>query len=216
MPSFSPALFSFLAELAAHNEREWFTTHKARFEADVKAPLLAFVDALAPRLAEIDPDARCDAKSVFRIYRDTRFSADKRPYKTHAAAHFPRATAEKGPSSPGYYLHLEPGGSFLGAGLWMPDGPALTRIRNAIDTRRATWVAVRDAAGPLGGESLTRVPRGFPADHPLADDLKHKSFTTGIAFTEAEVCAPDFVDRFAAACARVAPFVGFLADATAG
>jgi uncharacterized protein (TIGR02453 family) len=216
---FPPALFTFLRELAENNERDWFNANKSRFENDVKAPLHAFVRTLAPRLAAIDPLASCDDKSVFRIYRDTRFSNDKRPYKTNAGLHFPRRSphpSERGPSAPGYYLHLAADECFFGAGLWMPDGPALAGIRAAIDTHRARWIEVRDAAGELRGESLVRVPKGFAADHPLATDLKRKSFTVGGPFSEAEACAEGFLDWFVAGCARTAPFVGFLAEAAGG
>ena len=108
MPIFRPALFDFLRELSQHNDREWFAANKPRFEREVKAPLLAFVEALAPHLARIDPQASCDARSVFRIYRDTRFSADKSPYKTHIGAHF-RHSLGGDVHTPGFYLHLEPG-----------------------------------------------------------------------------------------------------------
>ncbi|MDP2311561.1 MAG: DUF2461 domain-containing protein [Pseudomonadota bacterium] len=211
---FSPALFTFLTDLAAHNDRDWFTANKGRYETDVKAPLLAFVRALAPRLAEIDPAAICDDKSVFRIYRDTRFSTNKAPYKTHASAQFPRGR-EKGPAATGYYLHLEPGGSFLVGGLWQPDPTVAGRIRAAIDTHAPTWIAVRDGLGGLdAGASLVRIPRGYAADHPLAEDLRRKSFTAATLFTDAQVCADDFVDRVADGCRRVLPLVSFLDRAT--
>jgi uncharacterized protein (TIGR02453 family) len=221
MATFSPALFAFLTELAANNDREWFTANKKRFDRDVKAPLHAFVAALAPRLATIDPLAVCTDKSVFRIYRDTRFGANKAPYKTHAGLQFPRASgpggAEKGPSATGYYLHLEPGASFLTGGLWLPEPAVAARIRAAIDAHAPRWVEIRDALGGLDtGESLVRTPKPFAADHPLADDLRRKSFTASVRLTDAEVCAGDFVERVAAGCGRLVPLVGFLGDAVGG
>ncbi|MDP2306127.1 MAG: DUF2461 domain-containing protein [Pseudomonadota bacterium] len=213
MGSFSPALFEFLTELAAHNDREWFTANKGRFERDVKAPLHAFVAALAPRLALVDPEAVCTDKSVFRIYRDTRFGANKAPYKTHAGLQFPRG-ADKGPSATGYYLHLDPAGSFFTGGLWQPEPAVAAKIRAAIDTHAPSWVAIRDALGGLdAGESLVRTPKGFAADHPLADDLRRKGFTASTRLTEAEVCGDDFVERVARACQRLQPLVGFLGEA---
>lgn len=209
--SFPPALLSFLSDLAANNDRAWFQAQKDRHERDVRAPLLAFSAALAPRMAAVDPDAKVDGKSVFRIHRDTRFSADKSPYKTNAGLHF--ASGEHGVHRPGYYLHLQPGGCFFGAGLWHPEAPALAAIRAAIDTRRARWQEVRAAVPPLGGDTLVRVPRGYAADHPLADDLRRKDFVVSVAYADADVVDAAFLDRFVADCARVRPLVAFLAEA---
>ncbi len=214
MATFSPAFFDFLTELAANNDRVWFTANKARFERDVKAPLHAFVAALAPKLAAVDPDAVCTDRSVFRIYRDTRFGADKRPYKTHAALQFPRG-AGKGPSATGYYLHLEPGGSFFAGGLWAPEPAVAATIRAAIDTHSPRWVAIRDALGGLdAGESLVRIPKGYAADHPLGEDLRRKSFTASVKLTDAEIVAEGLEDRVARECGRLLPLVEFLNDAT--
>lgn len=210
---FSAALLDFLADLAAHNDRDWFRSQKARYERDVKAPLHAFAAALGPRLAAVDPDARVDARSVFRIHRDTRFSADKSPYKTNAGLHF--ASGEHGVHRPGYYLHLQPGASFFGAGLWHPEAPALAKIRATLDTHRARWIEVRDAVPPLGGDALVRVPRGYAADHPLAEDLRRKDFVVTLTYADAEIVGAGFLDRFVADCARARPLVAFLAEATA-
>jgi uncharacterized protein (TIGR02453 family) len=212
MAHFSPAFFDFLRELVDNNNREWFTRNKARYERDVKGPLHAFVAALAPRMADVDPNVAVDDKSVFRIYRDTRFSADKSPYKTHAAAHFPRR-ADRGVHTPGYYLHLGPDRVYGGGGLWHPEPPALTRIRDAIVASSERWKGVLREVPPLSGESLTRAPRGYPADHPCAEDLRRKDFTTGQTFTESEACGDDFLDQYVDACRRMAPLVGFLSDA---
>lgn len=213
MAVFTPALFAFLRDLAANNDRVWFTANRARFEADVKKPLHACVHALAPKLAVVDAEARCDDRSVFRIHRDTRFSKDKAPYKTHAAAQFARG-AERGPSATGYYLHLEPGNSFFAGGLWLPEPAVAGKIRVAIDTHPDGWTTATRAAGGLDdGPTLARVPKPFPADHPLAEDLRRKSFTARVCFTDEEVVADDFVERIAAAAARIAPLVRFVAAA---
>ncbi|MFZ5480919.1 MAG: DUF2461 domain-containing protein [Myxococcota bacterium] len=211
MTHFRPETFAFLRELAAHNDRDWFGANKARYERYVKGVFAAFVVALAPRLAAVDPDARCDAKSLFRIHRDTRFSADKSPYKTHAGAHFP--CGERGVHRPGWYLHVQPGQCFLGAGLWHPEPPTLARIRAAIHAQQPRWAEVKAAIPPMTGESLTRVPRGYDKDHPFADDLRRKDHTTGVTYDEAALCDPGFLDRFVGDCGRVRPLVRFLGDA---
>lgn len=167
---------------------------------------------IGPRLQAVDPEVVADKKSLFRIYRDTRFSADKTPYKTHAAAQFQRG-ATRGPSGTGYYLHLEPANCFFVGGTWMPEPAVAARIRAAIDAHQPAWVAARDAAGGLyAGETLARVPKPFPADHPLAEDLRRKSFTAWQRFSEDDVVAADFGDRVVAATARLAPLVRFLSD----
>lgn len=216
MPAFSPAFFEFLRELAANNDREWFTANKARFKADVEGPLKAFVAELAGPIAAIDPDVAVSAASVFRIYRDTRFSKDKAPYKTHMAAQFTRGAA-KGPSATGYYLHLEPGRSFLAGGLYLPDPSVAAKVRAAIARHPTAWSAAKAEAGGLSAmaESLVRVPKPFPADHPLAEDLKRKGWIASRAFTEAEVTSGQFGDRVLDGVRRLAPLLRFLGDAAA-
>jgi len=122
---FTPALFDFLRELKGNNNRDWFQTNKSRYEKDVKDPLLLFIADFADRVPEISPHIaaipRATGGSMFRIYRDMRFSKDKTPYKTAAALHF-RHESGKDVHAPGYYLHLEPGSVFMGAGIWKPDG----------------------------------------------------------------------------------------------
>lgn len=215
MATFPPAMFPFLEELARNNNREWFTANKPRFERDVKAPLLAFVTAFAPRMAAIDSEALCDAKSIFRIYRDTRFGGDKTPYKTHAAAQFSRGR-DRGPAGTGYYLHLEPGGSFFAGGLWAPEPRIAALIRTAIDRHQEEWVAGREQAGGIEGEQfLARVPKPFAADHPLALDLRRKSFTAWTRIPDHEILGHRVVDVVAGHATRIAPLVKFLATAVA-
>ena len=227
MAGFSPSLFAFLTDLAAHNDRDWFTTNKGRYEDELKEPLHAFVAALAPKLAEVDPEAVCTDKSVFRIYRDTRFGADKTPYKTHAGLQFPRVSSSgaqaKGPAATGYYLHLEPGRSFFTGGLWAPEPAVATKIRAAMKAHQPEWLAIRDGlavraglGGLDAGDMLARAPKGYEAGHPLADDLRRKSFTASVKLTDADVCAPGLDDRVARECARLLPLVGFLAEAVGG
>ncbi|MEO8481132.1 MAG: TIGR02453 family protein [Acidobacteriota bacterium] len=148
---FSPALFAFLKALKRHNDREWFEANRERYVSDVEAPILRFISELAPRLAAISPafvvDPRRSGGSMYRIYRDTRFSSDKSPYKTHVAATFPHIERKKAPSVPGFYLHLEPGDCMGGGGIYHPDTPTLTRIRLAITENRKGWAAVKKTGG---------------------------------------------------------------------
>lgn len=214
---FTPALFSFLKELKAHNTRDWFEANRARYEADVQAPMLAFIDELRPRLAAVNrafvADPRKSGGSMFRIYRDTRFSADKSPYKTSVAARFVHRAQPKGQMGPTFYLQLEPGDSFGGGGIYHPDMPTLTRIRHAIVDDVKGWRAVRKTGIEIEGDSLTRVPAGFDAGHPFAEDLRRKDLYVLRPFTQRDVCGNDFMGRYVETCAHVEPLVAFLAKA---
>jgi uncharacterized protein (TIGR02453 family) len=149
---------------------------------------------------------------MFRIYRDTRFSSDKRPYKTHVGMSFPHRGTKQKVHLPGFYFHLEPESCFAAAGCWHPDNPTLTQIRTAIVERPDAWKkAVRGLE--LEGDALSRPPRGYPADHPLVEDLKRKDFIASIAFTDAQVCGPGFMTDFLAACRKLSPLVAFLSQA---
>jgi uncharacterized protein (TIGR02453 family) len=210
---FGPELFRFLGELKANNDRQWFAENRSRYEQQIKEPLLRFIDDFAPRLHEIslcfEADSRPVGGSMFRLHRDTRFSKDKSPYKTHAAAHF-RHEAGKDAHAPGFYLHLEPGNCLAGGGIWHPDSPALEKIRAAIVGHPDRWQAVREQVPPLGGDSLRRPPRGYDPDHPFVEDLKRKDFVLMIPLTESQVCAPDFLDTYAETCRSMTPLVRFL------
>ncbi len=153
-PSFSPELFGFLRELAKHNEREWFNANKARYEQQVKEPALAFVEDMGYRLPQVAPQLTADKRSLFRIYRDTRFSKDKTPYKTHVGIYFRHARSAEADTA-GLYLHLEPGHAFLGAGIWHPATPGLKRIRDALVAGRVR--VVRLAVVVLRELALERV-----------------------------------------------------------
>lgn len=216
-----PQLFDFLSDLRDHNEREWFQENKERYERDVRDPMLAFIrDAGAP-LAKISPEIQADARptggSLFRIYRDTRFSKDKTPYKTHAAAQF-RHRAGKDVHAPGFYLHLESGNVFLGAGLWHPESEPLRAVRTAIATRPADWKRMLSASAfkkmcVLEGEVAKRPPTGFAADHPLIDDIRRKDFVAVVRFKDAEAIRPGFLDTVIAACQAAAPLNAFICRA---
>ena len=214
--SFTPAFFQFFRELKNNNNRPWFEKNKARYERDVRDQLVAFVVAAGPKLKKISPHFVADPRgSVFRIYRDIRFSRDKTPYKMAGAVHFPHERRE---DAPGFYLHLEPGGVYSGVGIWHPESAALTKIRDAIVNESDRWLKIKNArafkaALSIHGGSLKTVPRGYPKDHALAEDLKRTDFTAGHTFSEKDACARDFLDRFIDTCRVAAPFTHFLTDA---
>lgn len=219
--TFTPELFDFLRELRLNNDRDWFQRNKARYESTVRAPALRFVEAVGPRLATLSPHLVADPRpvggSMFRINRDIRFSSDKSPYKTAVGMSFGHDMGRDRPA-PGLYLHLEPGESFGGGGVHMPDGPALTRIRDAIVADTPAWSAIVGEAqfAPMytnAHEALKRVPRGYDAAHPHEADLRRKSFTWHARFTEDEVCDPGFLDAYVDACAVATPFHRFMAAA---
>ena len=221
--SFDPELFEFLRELGANNDRDWFNANKGRYEAQVQEPALAFIEDFGYRAQEISPHLRADTRktggSLFRIYRDTRFSKDKTPYKTNTGMHF-RHERAKDAHAPGYYLHLAPGQVFAGAGIWSPDTKTLTRIRQAIVAHPERWRAAtreppfRDVL-ELGGDDqrLKRVPTGFSADHEFADDLRRRSYFGWAELSEEIVTAPGFLDEYVRICQAGVPLVSFICDA---
>ncbi len=219
-PCFSPELFRFLRELAANNDREWFAANKARYVAEVQEPALAFVEDVGLRLPDVSrhfvADARTQGGSLFRIYRDVRFSKDKSPYKTQVGIQFRHAQARDA-HAPGFYLHLEPGSVFMACGTWHPDRDTLHAIRTAIASRPGRWQTIVDDDAfrqrfRLGGEALKRPPAGFDPDHPLIDELKRKDFIAIADLTEADALADDFLDRFLGLCAAAGGFMRFLCD----
>jgi uncharacterized protein (TIGR02453 family) len=223
-PGFSPAALRFLRQLKRENRREWFEANRSVYDDVVRPTLMALVEAVDDRLAQVAPEFVGDTKrSVFRIHRDVRFSKDKSPYKTNVAAWFFHRRAGKGvgSSSPdggaaGFYLHVEPGASMVGGGLWMPMKPQLTAVRDAIAAKTDLFEATmaspfRRRFGSLDEEAkLTRPPKGYPADHPALEWLKHRSFTAGRPLTDAEVGSPTLPDKAVKDFVRLLPFVRFL------
>jgi uncharacterized protein (TIGR02453 family) len=185
---FSRDGIQFLAELALHNDRSWFQPRKADYERLLKEPLEAMCLALGAEFEARRLPLRADpSRSPFRIYRDLRFSADKSPYKTHISASFPWAGEGGGV---GAYFHLQPGEVFAGGGKWHPEPAWLAAWRRAVDTDPDTVRALLDEAGfrttfgEVGGDRLTRVPKGFAPDHPRAELLKLKDVTFGRPISE--------------------------------
>ncbi|GMR13428.1 MAG: DUF2461 domain-containing protein [Gemmatimonadota bacterium] len=218
---FTKATFGFLEELAANNNRPWFEKNRSRYEEHVREPAMRFITDFRPRLKKISLHFKADPRpvggSMFRIYRDTRFSKDKSPYKTYTGIQF-RHDLGKDAHAPGFYLHLEPKNVFVGLGCWHPDGPSVKKIREAIVDDPAGWKrATRGrrftSRFELAGDSLVRHPRGFDPDHPLIDDLKRKDFIGVAPVTRKEVTAHGFLEGFAEACADGKGLVRFLCKA---
>ncbi|HEY6931557.1 MAG TPA: TIGR02453 family protein [Thermoanaerobaculia bacterium] len=213
---FSPELLRFLAELKRNNRRDWFLANRGHYETDLREPFLRFISDFGPRLSKISrffvADPRPSGGSLFRIYRDTRFSKDKSPYKTHAAAHFRHRATSKDVHAPGFYLHLEPGGCFAAAGLWRPDGPAVDKVRDAIVERSAEWGKVRKSL-TIEGESLVRPPKGYDPGHRFLEDLKRKDFITSVRLSDRQVASSRFLSDFTTVCKKMSPLVRFTTEA---
>jgi len=218
---FEPSLLEFLDQLADHNNRPWFQENRGRYEHEVFEPCQAFIRAFKPRLKKISPyfvasDRRVGG-SLMRVYRATRFVKDGSPYKTNVGIQF-RHELGRDVHAPGFYVHIASGECFLAVGVWRPDPEALGRIRQAIVDRPERWRRARDDKKfrrwfALDGDSLKRPPRGFPADHPMVEDLKRTDFIGLSELTERDVLAKSFLDSVAAAFTAARPFVRFLCDA---
>lgn len=215
----------FLADLAANNERAWFQPRKGDYERLLKEPLAALVAALGERFAARGiPLAADPARSPFRIYRDTRFSRDKSPYKTNVGASFPwigepRSTAigEASRHGVGGYFHLAPGDIFVGGGMWHPERGRLAAFRAAVlGDHSAVAHALEEPGfvatfGEVRGDRLQRVPPGFPPDHPKAEWLKLKDVTFGRRLSDEDALSPALPDLLADSFAAAVPVLSFLA-----
>jgi uncharacterized protein (TIGR02453 family) len=218
---FSKATLTFLDELAANNDRPWFEENKPRYEALVREPALDFIAAMQPALQKIAPHFRADPRkmggSLMRVYRDTRFSHDKTPYKTNIGIQF-RHELGKDVHAPGFYVHIASDGCFFAAGCWNPDAEALGRIRDHIVQKPERWFSVRDnktfvKAWELSGASLTRPPRGYSAEHPAIEDLKRKDFVGVAQIPFSDVIGSRLVKLAEARFAASVPFMKFLCEA---
>lgn len=222
-PHFDKDFFAFFKELSANNNRDWFNANKPRYESSIADPCLDFIAAMGEPLQKISPHFHAIPKkvggSMFRIYRDTRFSKDKTPYKTHAGLRF-RHHLGKSNITPGFYLHLAPDEVFMAAGIWGADGPVLAKIRASIDAKQKDWLAatrskpiLRRFDGLREGNPLKRPPKGYAAEHPLIDDLKKRNFflvqNTTISAANKERFLGDVTDAYKAS----APLVEFICDA---
>lgn len=216
-PCFTAETFRFLKDLAKHNDRDWFAANKHRYEEELKAPALRIVEAFGPELKKISPHFMATPRSLFRIHRDVRFSKDKRPYKTHIGLHF-RHDLSKDAHAPGFYLHVEPGNVFLGAGIWHPPTAALRKIRDRIVEEPDQWKRVSRSKTltrtfELSGDRLKRAPKGFDPEHPLIEELKWKDFIGVAELDEDFVRRPSLPREMGKTLAPASQFVAFLCEA---
>ncbi len=218
---FDRRLFAFLRDLKKNNTREWFTANKPRYEETVLHPARQFISDFGPLLRKVSPHFNADPRpvggSLFRIYRDVRFSKDKSPYKTYVGIQF-RHKEAKNVHTPGFYLHLEPGAVFAAAGIWHPERESLAGVRDAIVADPAAWRRAKGAKSfrerfELEGDALTRPPKGYDPEHPLVEDLKRKDFIGVAHLTQTAAAEAGFIERFAGLCKASSPFVRFLCGA---
>jgi uncharacterized protein (TIGR02453 family) len=212
----SSSSLKFLQDLALNNNREWFASNKQRYENCLKeARRLATV--WIEGVASFDADVADNepSKAIFRIYRDTRFSPDKTPYKNHIGM----AIGKGGRTSyhAGYYLHIAPGGSFIAGGKWMPMGEELKKIRQEIDYNYSLLQdivqteAFRNTFTDFDQEyKLKKAPKDYPVDHPALEWLKLKSFTVTHMFSDAEVLSTEFPELVVSCCKTMYPLIRFL------
>jgi uncharacterized protein (TIGR02453 family) len=179
---FTPKTLAFLRALKRNNDREWFKARRDDYDRHVRAPMVAVIERLAVDMRAFAPELVADPKrSLYRIYRDTRFSSDKAPLKTNAAAVFPPRGFPRHEGA-GLYFEIAPGWTWMGGGLYMPPSPSLHAIRATIATshprlhRIVSAPAFKKTVGTLEGERLTRVPLGYAKDHPAAHYLQFKQF----------------------------------------
>jgi uncharacterized protein (TIGR02453 family) len=208
----------FLRTLKRNNNREWFQEHKSIYENSVKRPMVELVDALANDFQKFAPEMLASPKvSVYRIYRDTRFSNDKSPYKTHIAAVFPRSGLEKHEGA-GFYLHISPSELLIAGGLYMPLPEDLSTVRQKIAADTPTFQKIitkrqfRNLFGSVTGERLSRVPRGFPPDHQAAEYLKYKQFLVARTLPASAATTAPFYRTVVEGFRVMTPFIRFLND----
>ena len=218
---FDAETIRFLEELKANNNRDWFNANKSRYEEQVLDVALRFIQSMQDPLAGFAPRFTAVPKrmggSLMRVYRDTRFSRDKTPYKTNIGIQF-RHERARDVHAPGYYVHVDPDTVFLGVGMWRPAADALKAIRERIDAKPAEWVRARDDKDfrryfDLGGETLSRPPRGYDGDHPDIEDLKRKDFIAVRNLAVEDALSPRFQQRVETAFQAATPFMRFLCRA---
>ncbi len=211
----------FLKELARNNNRNWFNDNKQRYESLVREPALMFIEGMADGLKKISPHFTAIAKksggSLIRIYRDTRFSKDKIPYKTNIGIQF-RHELGKNVHAPGFYVHIAADECFIGVGIWHPESDALKAIREFILDNPSSWKDSRQYPPfkknfEMAGESLKRPPRGIPADHELIEDIKRKDFIALKSFDAKKINEKKFIQFVLSSFDQADPFMHYLCDA---
>ena len=219
---FNDASLKFLRGLARHNDKAWFESHRQDYEAHVRQPFLRLITDLQPALASVSPHFRADPRTVggslFRIHRDARFSNDKSPYKPWQGARlFHERRREV--AAPSFYIHLQPGGSFVGGGLWHPEPDTQRRVRQFILDNPGSWKkaahapALRPRFDLDDSEVLSRPPRGFPADFEFIDDLKHRNWVLWRSLDDAAMTGPRLKKTLETDLAALGPFIDYLCAA---
>ena len=215
-PRFSVETLKFLRALKRNNRRDWFNTHRDEYEQYIREPMTAVVDRLADDFRAFAPELVANPKvSMYRIYRDTRFSENKTPYKTHVAAVFPTRGLLKHQGA-GVYFHISPTEVWVGGGMYAPEPAQLYLVREHIAANVKQLRAIvespgfRRQVGQLEGEKLKRVPRGFAKDHDAAEYLKHRHFIAGAEFPAALAASPRFYRTLLSVFRQVLPLSRFL------
>lgn len=215
-PRFTNDTLTFLRALRRHNNREWFRGHKTDYERHVRVPMTEVIEQMAADLPTFAPELVASPKaSTYRIYRDTRFSQDKTPYKTHASAIFPHRALPKHAGA-GLYFHVAPDHVLVGAGLYAPDPQQLYRLRTHIASNTKPFRAIvespqfRRRFGAIDGQRIKRVPRGFDADHPASEYLKLRQFLAGTDRPARFATGSSFYASLKRLFKQLAPFVKFL------
>ena len=212
-PSVDNKVVTFLKKLKKNNERDWFNANKEEY-LDIHENVISFADYIVEEMNKNDNIETANGKkSLYRIYRDTRFSNDKTPYKTHFGGVLKRATKQlRG----GYYFHIEEGGAFVGGGFWQPSSDDMKRIRAAIaddpDELRQiiTSKAFKSTFGELKGQQVKTAPKGYKKDDPAIDLLRYKQFLISRSFTDKEMLAPDYADKVVATFKAMRPFFDYM------
>jgi uncharacterized protein (TIGR02453 family) len=215
-PGFPPEALQFFRGLSRNNNRDWFLPRKPLFEAKVKEPMRQLVEALNIALQDFAPEYVTDPdKAIFRIYRDVRFSKDKKPYKEHLAATFHlRGTTTHGQA--GYYFAISHQEVAIGGGVYHPEPPQLLAIRQRLAERHQEFrrilaaKPIRSLFGDLQGHQLSRVPKGFPADHPAADLLRYKNYILYVERPPDLATSPKLYDEIVDRYGAMLPFLNFL------
>ena len=219
---FDPKFLEFFNSLAKNNNREWFNEHKPDYLESVVKPMTQFIEEMAPRLNRISKhfiaDPRPHGGSMFRIYRDVRFSKDKSPYKLHAACQF-RHDLGKDAHTPGFYVHMSADEVFFGAGIWMPPNSELIKIRDTIVDNPHAWHKVKTdktmkkLCGGISGDGLKRPPKGYDPEHQHIEDLKRKSFFV-MRHQEPQILfEPDFIDEVEKTFKAAKPLMDYISYA---
>jgi len=222
IPAFPKAGLQFLKSLKRNNRREWFQNHKEEYEDQVRIPMESIVEAIAPELERFASDLQASRKaSLYRIYRDTRFSKDKRPYKTHVAAGFPPSGLERHQGA-GLYFHIAPGEFLIGGGLYSPEPQDLLAVREQIAEHYLQFRSIITAPrfkkmfGEIQGEQLIRVPRNYPKDHPAEFYLRLKQYLAARKFPAEVSTTAQFGTIVLETFRALYPFIRFLNEPIRG